>query len=140
MFVVDTSAKEERPESVWREYSEDIRVKIRPPDKDFLAELTRQATIEVDAGYDRGRKITRKEVVSEKYDRSFYRGVIEDWEGVVDQHGAKLEPSPENIDLVCKRFLAFASWVRDEAFHVAESEAARKGELLKNSKPSPDGK
>ena len=115
-------------ESIWKEYDNDVSIKIRPLTPEYVREsrkkYTKKSTVQ--------RGLTVDNVNEDKWDAALTDHMVDDWKGIVDKEG-----NPVPCELIAKKklldkFPDLANWIFKTARELAEELATVKGEQLKN--------
>jgi hypothetical protein len=98
----------------WRQYQPGVSLFLRPLSRDALRRLRQQAMSD-----------TAPDV-----DRAVLVHAVVDWEGIVDEIGAKVPVTEQNVALVMDAFLHLADWTITQAMTLSESVAADRAQTL----------
>lgn len=107
----------------WREFCDGVRVKIRPIARSTYRKIRKEAETVM--------KRTKGDVDAE-IDKRIYEHMVEDWEGILDQNGNLIEPTPKNIRIVCDRAIDLAVWITEESQRLGNAVNKEEEETLKN--------
>lgn len=115
-------------ESVWKEYDNDVSVKIRPLTPEYIKESRKKNTKKNTMQ----RGLVVENVNEDKWDDDLSDHMIDGWKGIVDKDN-KLVPCELNYKKrVLNKFPDLANWIFKTARELAEELATVEGEQVKN--------